>query len=232
VDNLVETVDKPYKKQMKKVILGIFAKQPVPGEVKTRLCPPFHPDQAADLYFQLLTETIERMQQQEACDLAICFVGEREWFKARFPGIALWEQRGEDLGERMSGAMTSFFEQGYSQVILIGSDTPDLPLERIDQAITILSSADLVLGPAADGGYYLIGESFHSPELFKDIPWSSDRVLAGTLKKAEEQNISTQLLGMWEDLDDITALQRFLKRTKDGRTARYLKKHLSQYFIG
>lgn len=217
---------------MKKAILGIFAKQPVPGQVKTRLCPPFDPQEAADLYLQILTETIERMQERRIYDLAICFAGDRKWFEARFPGITLWEQQGEDLGARMSAALTSFFEQGYSQAILIGSDTPDLPAERIDQTISFLGSADIVLGPAADGGYYLIGESVHFPELFENIPWSSDSVLAETLKRAKEHNISTQQLDIWEDLDDIVVLQRFLKRAKDGRTVRYVKKHLSRYLTG
>lgn len=232
MDNLVETVDKSYKKQTKKAILGIFVKQPLPGQVKTRLCPPLRPEQAADLYLQLLTETVERMQQGDAYDLTLCFDGERQWFASRFPGLGLWSQRGNDLGQRMSTAFSEFFSRGYQRVVLIGSDSPDLPIERVAEAMNLLSSVDLVLGPATDGGYYLIGKSHHVPQLFENIPWSSDNVLTRTLQMAADLHLSTRQLESWEDLDDFDALQRYLERTTEGRTAGYLRKHLSHYLAG
>lgn len=223
-------VDKTQQKPAKKAILAIFAKQPIPGQVKTRLCPPLDYTKAAALYLEALTETVERVQQSQGHDLAICFAGDRQWFAATFPGIMLREQKGADLGERMAGALKDFLSQGYQQAILIGSDIPDLPVERIEQAFFALEEVELVLGPAVDGGYYLVGETTHHPQLFENIPWSSGQVFAQTLDRVKALNLSLEQLAEWEDLDDLAALQRYLQRSPEGRTARYLKRELAELF--
>jgi len=226
----VERVDKQKQKQSKNAILGVFAKQPLPGQVKTRLCPPLKAEEAMDLYLVSLSETVTRMQHGQGYDLAICYSGERSWFESTFPGITLIAQEGDDLGARMATALNSFLEQGYDQAALIGSDIPDLPLEIVEQAFDLLNCSDLVFGPAVDGGYYLVGETRHCPELFKSIPWSSDQVLSKTMKKAQALGVKTELLPQWEDLDDIASLKRHQQRNPEGSTSRFMKRQLAQYF--
>lgn len=226
----MERVDKQKQKQSKNAILGVFAKQPLSGQVKTRLCPPLTPEEAVGLYLVSLSETVTRMQQGQGYDLAICYSGERSWFESTFPGITLIAQEGADLGARMAMALNSFLKQGYTQAALIGSDIPDLPLEIVEQAFRLLNCSDLVLGPAVDGGYYLVGETRHCPELFESIPWSSAQVLSITMEKAQTLGMKTELLTEWEDLDDISALQRHQQRNPDGSTSRFMKQQLAQHF--
>lgn len=226
----MERVDKQKQKRSKNAILGVFAKQPLPGQVKTRLCPPLTAEEAEGLYLESLSETITRMHSGQGYDLAICYAGERSWFESTFPGMTLVAQEGADLGARMATALSSFLDQGYERAALIGSDIPDLPLELIEQAFRVLNSSALVLGPATDGGYYLIGETHHCPDLFDAIPWSSDQVLPLTMEKAQALGIKTELLAEWEDLDDFSALKRYLQRNPEGRTSRFMKQQLAQYF--
>lgn len=226
----MESVDKQQQKQEKKSVLGIFAKQPLAGQVKTRLCPPLSGKEAAALYSVALSETVTRMRQGQGYDLVICYAGERSWFETAFPGITLMAQHGVDLGARMATALNSFLSQGYLQAALIGSDTPDLPLATINWAFKSLDCADLVLGPALDGGYYLIGEGVHRPELFDAIPWSSDQVLSMTKQKAQALGINAEYLSEWEDLDDFTALRRHLQRSPQGHTARFMQQQMAHHF--
>lgn len=211
----VDNLPKPSK------ILGIFAKEPVPGQVKTRLTPPLSQDQAAELYQVALLETVEIMAGGDF-DLAICYAGDENYFRRTFPGITLVEQSGDELGVRMSNALQQFFRQGYRQAALIGSDSPDLSLEQVEQAFAALDRQQLVMAPAHDGGYVLIGESCHSPQLFENIPWSSPEVLSRTRQIAEAAGIDYRLLSAWDDLDDLDALRRFLQRSPDSKTAKYL----------
>ena len=226
----MDAVDNAAVKTGKKAILGIFAKHPLPGKCKTRLCPPLSFAEAADLYRCSLQETFARMQAADGVDLAICYVGERSWFEQTFPGVFLLEQSGADLGARMATALHDFLQQGYRQALLIGSDSPDLPLSLIEQAVAGLQQAEVVLAPASDGGYVLIGERRHYPQLFENIPWSSAQVLAATLQRIKQHDIVSALLDGWEDLDDLPSLQRFLLRSPQSDTAEYLRSRLARYF--
>ncbi|MFO7766215.1 MAG: TIGR04282 family arsenosugar biosynthesis glycosyltransferase [Pelovirga sp.] len=204
----------------KKRILGIFAKEPVPGRVKTRLSPPLSAVQAADIYLASLRETVQRMQTLTDCDLAICYSGDRDWFAETFPGLALEPQYGDDLGARMAHSLSRWLAAGYDAAVLIGSDAPDLPTERIEQAFSALEGADLVHGPAVDGGYYLVGESSHYDQLFSGIAWSTGSVLEQTLATATTLGLSSVLLQPWEDLDDLPALLRLVDRSPHSVTAK------------
>lgn len=223
VDNLRQNVDK-------KAVLGIFAKYPEPGKVKTRLCPPLTAVEAAQLYTEALLEIVERLQGQDAYDLVLFYAGECSWFEQTFPGVKLLAQEGADLGRRMAKALTTLLGDGYDKAALIGSDSPDLPVAVIERAFTLLDQHELVIGPALDGGYYLIGESNHHPQLFSGIAWSSDQVLEQTRAKANQLEVRAGLLEPWEDLDDFGALQRYLERNPAGRTSRFMKQRLSQHF--
>lgn len=227
----MDTVDNNPQKIEKTAILGIFAKQPVPGQCKTRLCPPLSLTEAAKFYACCLNETVARLQSAASSyQLAICYAGERNWFEREFPGVILVPQQGDDLGARMATALHGFLRQGYRQALLVGSDSPDLPLALVEQAISALQRADVVLAPAVDGGYLLIGESRHQPSLFSDIAWSTAQVFSTTWQRIEQQNISAVQLDHWEDLDDLPSLERFLQRSPEATTAVYLRKHLSRYF--
>jgi rSAM/selenodomain-associated transferase 1 len=211
VDNLPES----------SAVLGIFAKDPIAGEVKTRLTPPLSAGQAVELYRSSLSETVANMAG--GCfDLVICYAGGEAFFREEFPGTERQEQTGEDLGIRMSNALRKLFQRGYQKAVLIGSDSPDLPLSLVEQAFVALDEEPLVVAPALDGGYVLIGEAVHYPQLFEDIPWSSADVLAITRQRAEADGIPYRLLQEWDDLDDLAALRRFLQRSPDSRTAAYL----------
>lgn len=226
----METVDNGKRKTRKRAILGIYAKQPIPGQCKTRLSPPFSAAEAAELYRCSLLETVQRMQACDSYDLAICYAGQRSWFEQTFPGVNLVAQQGAGLGERMAASLSSFLQQDYRQAVLIGSDSPDLPLGLIEQAFSALQRAEVVLAPATDGGYVLIGESTHHPQLFANIEWSTAEVLTKTLSRIERHSIAAVTLERWEDLDDIQSLRRFLRRSPETATAEYLRQHLAVHF--
>ena len=227
MEKSVEKVDKCGSGTTKNRILGVFAKQPLPGMVKTRLCPPLTQEQAADLYRVCLQETVTRMQSLVGCELAICYSGDKDWFANTFPGVRLVPQCGRDLGERMARSLSDWLAAGYKAALLIGSDAPDLPLERIEQAFSALENADLVHGPALDGGFYLVGETIHHQQLFQEIPWSTAEVLKQTLVKAAQLGLRSVLLEPWDDLDDLPALLRLVARTPQSSTAIHITRVLN-----
>ncbi len=232
VDKSVENVDKCLgsasrnpSSRMGKVSLGIFAKDPVPGTVKTRLCPPLSIREAAELYRISLEETIGNMAGA-GVDLTLFYAGGESFFRNTFPGIAREPQRGDCLGERMENALALLLSKGARAAALIGSDSPDLPLSLVCEAFESLEKDEVVTVPAADGGYILIGECRHVPELFRDMVWSTDRVLAETRARAQRYGIRYWEVGRWEDVDDLRALQRLVQRSPQSVTAQYASKYL------
>lgn len=219
----MDCVDNASSERDLRPCLGIFAKQPRPGRVKTRLCPPFSPEQAAAFYRICLEETVERMAALDNCRVVICHTGDSDWFARTFPDYERLAQQGADLGARMAHALEFFLCRGAPKAILVGSDAPDLPRRHIHQALALLDGHDLVLGPARDGGYCLVGERVHHPQLFTGIPWSTERVLVETRRISRAWNIPTAELKPWEDLDDLQALRRLLVRSPQSRVAAYLK---------
>jgi len=129
-------------------------------------------------------------------------------------------QRGGNLGCRMHRQLQQGFAQGFEQVVLIGSDLPDLHSADLEQAFALLEQHDLVLGPAADGGYWLIGITRHGLQrsgaaLFSGIPWSSDQVLSLSLERAEQRSLTVALLRQQSDLDGRAALEPWLLLNRD-----------------
>jgi rSAM/selenodomain-associated transferase 1 len=200
-------------------ILGIFAKQPVPGNVKTRLCPPLTPRQAADLYLCSLRETV-RLARQGAWSAKLFYRGERRFFSDTFPGLPLEEQTGADLGGRLAAAFASLFAGGAQKVVIIGSDSPDLPPSLLKEAFAGLDSHDAVLAPADDGGYVLIGLRRPAPAIFTGIPWSTDEVLTATRKHLAGQHLTCLELCGWHDVDDVAGLRQLMRRSPLSVTAR------------
>jgi rSAM/selenodomain-associated transferase 1 len=200
--------------------LVIFAKAPIPGQVKTRLCPPLTPDEAATLHGSFVLDILERtktavaklklpLDRYLACTPSATHV----FFKImeERQGVKLIDQVGADLGARMNQAFHTLFAQGYRQVVLIGTDVPTLPLSHFTQALLALENHDLVLGPALDGGYYLIGLKRMAPELFADMSWSTDQVLGLTQEKAATIGLKASLIQPWRDVDTLADLEALIK---------------------
>jgi rSAM/selenodomain-associated transferase 1 len=200
--------------------LVIFAKAPIPGQVKTRLCPPLTPDEAATLHGSFVLDTLERTKTAVAklklpLDryLACAPSATHVFFKImeERQSVKLIDQVGADLGARMNQAFQRLFAQGYRQVVLIGTDVPTLPLSHFKQALLALENHDLVLGPALDGGYYLIGLKRMAPELFVDMSWSTNQVLGLTQEKAATIGLKVSLIQPWRDVDTLADLEALIK---------------------
>jgi rSAM/selenodomain-associated transferase 1 len=211
-----------------KAVLGIFAKEPVAGRVKTRLCPPLSAAEAAALYRRCLEETVATMAGAGFA-LVLFFDGDADYFRRAFPGLRCIPQGEGDLGVRMERALRVLLAEGSEAAALIGSDTPDLPVAQVVEAFVALRQVDVVVAPAADGGYVLVGERRHVPELFYDIPWSTAGVLAATRRRAAELEVDFREVDGWEDVDDIASLRRLVARSPGSRTAQYLRAQLSRY---
>ncbi len=199
--------------------LVIFAKAPIPGQVKTRLTPALTEDEAATLHGSFVLDTLERTRTAVgkfklpvdrflACAPSSSHVFFRI-MEARH-GITLLDQWGDDLGTRMHHTFDSLFHRGYQRICLVGTDVPSLPLTHYRDAMDSLTRHDVVIGPANDGGYYLIGLTHPRPDLFINIPWSTDSVMDLTQQKAIEAGLKTGLLPPWSDVDTIGDLQALI----------------------
>ena len=200
--------------------LVIFAKAPIPGEVNTRLCPPLTPDEAATLHGSFVLDMLERSKTAVAKlklpfdrYLACAPSSTLVFFKImeERQGVKLIDQVGDDLGARMQQAFETMFGKGYQRVFIVGTDVPTLPLDHYKQAIALLETNDLVLGPALDGGYYLIGLKRMVPDLFVGIPWSTELVLGLTQKNAMNLGLKTALIPPWRDVDTIDDLHALIE---------------------
>jgi uncharacterized protein len=196
-------------------VLIIFAKEPSPGQVKTRLCPPLSAQDAARLYGQFLEDVLEEMARLPEMKRALAYTpaSARPFFQnLATPGVHLVVQTGEDLGERLRQVFDWGFTQGAQTVLIRNSDSPDLPGRLVTEAREVLEHgrAQVVLGPCPDGGYYLVGLRSPQPQLFHDITWSSPTVLADTLARAANLGLPVHLLPPWPDIDTCDDLQAFL----------------------
>jgi rSAM/selenodomain-associated transferase 1 len=207
--------------------LGIFAKEPLPGRVKTRLCPPFTAEDAALLYRTSLQETLAAMAGAPA-ELTLFYEGSAAFFRKNFPSLSLVAQGEGDLGARLERALSHLFAGGARAAALIGSDSPDLPPALVAAALAALRDNDLAVIPAADGGYVLIGARACQPEIFRNIPWSTAQVWPLTRQKAARLGLRCRVVGHWEDMDDVAALQRLIRRSPASRTARLARQLLGQ----
>ncbi len=185
--------------------LVVMAKPARIGEVKTRLCPPLTLAQASDLHECLLQDTVAKMERCFSAQLWIAFTPEgEETFRRTFGERGkLLSQRGRDLGERMHHIFEDLSHLGYRKIVVLGSDIPTMPLSSVEQAFHLLSSngEDVILGPASDGGYYLIGLKTPVEEIFHRIPWSNAAVLENTVQRISELGLRLALLPLAYDID-------------------------------
>jgi len=188
--------------------LLVVAKKPIPGQTKTRLCPPLSPTQAADLYECFLRDTLEAMREVPGVRCMIGFLPEDAvgFFRQLAPDMGLTCQRGASLGERLDHLLTETLASGSERVVVMDSDSPTLPVDYISQAFDRLAEVDVVLGPTCDGGYYLIGMKKPQPNLLLQVQMSTPHVLTDTLKLAEATRLTVSLLPTWYDVDTIADL--------------------------
>ena len=184
--------------------LLVFAKAPVPGKVKTRLIPALGEDGACHFYTEMLSQIVERFALSKLCPIhLLCHPDTEHNFIKEISSkldLQLFPQQGRDLGERMFHASTKAL-MTYSNVILIGADCPDYSIDYIEKSIDLLEDNDVVIGPAFDGGYVLIGMKRPYKYLFNDIEWSTGTVLQTTMIRIKENNLSCALLPPLNDID-------------------------------
>jgi hypothetical protein len=193
--------------------IAVMAKQPEPGKVKTRLCPPLTPGQAADLYEVFFLDTVSLISGIEHTDVFIAYDPEtaQDFFSLILsPTVKCIPQGAGDLGNRLSGVSSIMFSHGYKKVIMLASDTPHLPQDYIRMAFRQLDDTDVILGPCDDGGYYLIGLRFPAPVVFEGIPWSTSRVLDLTIERAREAGMTCELVPSCYDIDTWQDVERLM----------------------
>lgn len=198
--------------------LLVFVKYPTPGTVKTRLIPELTPGQAAALARALAEDTLLATSNSAHYQTTVCFApagayrGVRSWLG---PDVSLQEQCEGDLGSRQFDAIRRALGSGFERAVVIGSDCPSLATSDVETAFDLLEDCELVLGPAADGGYYLIGIRRPNRSLFEDISWGTERTLRETLARAHEAGLSVELLDTKHDLDSYADLQRHYRLIKE-----------------
>ncbi|WP_439483149.1 TIGR04282 family arsenosugar biosynthesis glycosyltransferase [Cyclobacterium plantarum] len=184
---------------MKKAII-VFQKFPEAGKVKTRLAKSIGEEKAAKLYAFLLRHTHQQLEEMGA-SIFVFHQGPVVAHEYPEQGYFFFPQKGNDLGEKMALAFQKVFEMGFDQVLVIGTDCYELKSKHLHQAFSALGKNDVVLGPARDGGYYLLGMKKFRSHLFQGISWSTSTVLHATLKKAVDAGLSTSLLDTLNDVD-------------------------------
>ncbi len=212
----------------------VFARLPESGTVKTRLLGELSPRQAAEVYRACLDDTLQLVDSLSGCDKLLLLAppaGSGGTPPRLAPG-ADWRvgwQHGPDLGARMESAFRDLFRAGAQKAVIVGADSPWIGRKRIRLALNWLDSSEVVLGPAEDGGYYLIGARRLVPQIFRGIPWSTPRVLELTLHALDREQIRYRLLPHDFDLDRAQDLRHIAQmlRLGDGRAenlARWLAK--------
>jgi rSAM/selenodomain-associated transferase 1 len=197
--------------RMKRALI-VVAKEPSPGTTKTRLVPPLTPEEAAELYRCLLSDTLELMGRVDGAQPVLAYTPAQAepFFRGFVPhGFQLIAQRGPTLGQRLDNVLRAHLEQGYVQAVVMDSDSPTLPPAYLQQAFQQLDQpeVDVVLGPTEDGGYYLIGLKRPCSALF-EVAMSTPTVLQETLELARRQGLRVACLPAWYDVDNAEDLQR------------------------
>jgi rSAM/selenodomain-associated transferase 1 len=193
----------------------VFAKPPRPGAVKTRLASVLGDDGAAALAGAFLLDTWSTATRMPGVDvvLAATEVEAPEWRPVHAADV--WPQGGGTLGDRLELVLRRAL-QAHSFAIAIGTDVPGLPLSRLEDAREALRTADAVIGPADDGGFYLIGVSTCPRGLLDTVPWSASDTCARTLARLRQHHLATTVIASWFDIDEPADLDTLRRRIRDG----------------
>jgi uncharacterized protein len=192
----------------------IFAKYPRKGKVKTRLAKTIGDDIAMEIYKLCAEHTFTECQKlSKTGTLTYLFYSHKRdkaeiknWTKSKF---VLIPQEGQDLGERIYNAFDKVFKDGHSKVIIIGTDLPDISSEIIYSTLKYLDNFHAVIGPADDGGYYLLGLKSLKEEFFEGIEWSTDSVFKETINKLKTNKVKTKTLPVLSDIDTVEDLKKW-----------------------
>ena len=201
----------------------VMTRFPEPGRTKTRLIPALGADRAAALHRCLIRRTLDvvcHWAEAHHCDAEVRYAGgDESLFRAQFGLQARYVPQSEgSLGERMNAAVVAAFSEGAKCVVVIGTDCPGLDSSHLSQAFDQLTHRDIVIGPATDGGYYLLGMRHHLPTLFEHIAWGTETVLRQTLSKAAEASASVCQLPPLSDVDhaeDLVQCRRVEDQFRD-----------------
>ena len=189
--------------------LIVFAKQPRPGAVKTRLGRDLGDEAAAALYAAFLDDTLSVCR---AVDVGLCVSysppSAADWFGALAPDAVLMPQPDGDLGARMNAAVESAFRIGATGVLLVGSDLPQLEVADIERAMRAVDMGRAAVGPTRDGGYWLLGLPRPAPLVLRGVDWSTSLVLGQTLDRLAAEELDVVRLTTRFDIDDSADLER------------------------
>jgi hypothetical protein len=220
---------------MSRDTLLVFLKSPDPGTVKTRLIPALGAETAADLYRVLAGQALRGTRPAGDEYERLLFFAPRD-ARARvegwLPGEACLPQAEGDLGQRMLAAFEEAFRRGSKRVAVIGSDVPWVSRDHVIRAFDLLERRDVVLGPALDGGYYLLGLTRPFPTLFHGIPWSTSGVLSATTARAVALGLSRGLLDPLPDLDTIADIRREWDRLRPLLAGTALETRVAEGLLG
>jgi len=210
--------------------LIVFLKYPEKGKVKTRVAAALGQNFALELYRCMISD-ISAITRKVNADTIIAYSGPEGASFPEFPGIRLVHQRGKDLGKRMYNAFVDVFSDGAEKCVLIGSDIPGVTTGLLNDSFKKLVHADMVIGPASDGGYYCIGfkrESLNKM-IFREIPWSTSDVFSETVKRIQEADMRAKYLPQLSDIDDIKDLKKYyinnISNSGSSRIMKFLKFH-------
>jgi rSAM/selenodomain-associated transferase 1 len=216
----------------------LFVKAPQVGLVKTRLGKTIGLQQSCELYRQFGLDLLQRLNTLnlplliffaplEGLTLVQGWLGDHQFFP----------QQGQTLGDRMAQAFQTGFQLGFQQLLILGSDSPDVPLSFLQQGMEALKQDYAVIGPSHDGGYYSLGFSQTSwcPKVFDNIPWSSESVYSDSLEILRSHPAPVKILPSWYDVDTLDDLQNFYQRNQTQRdlprSLDYLNQTLAQYLV-
>lgn len=203
--------------------LIVFAREPQPGRVKTRLARDIGDSRAAQLYAAMLDDVLATAAALRGFRTMIFWATENGKPPEHYRDMPCehFVQTGSDLGERMINAFSTAFSGETGSCCIIGSDSPDLPPEYLCQAFDLLEQgSEAVFGPADDGGYYLAGMRRLIPELFSGIEWGAATVLDESCRRAREQGVKTAFLPGWYDIDTLADLRRLTGSRGETRSSR------------
>lgn len=189
-------------------MLIIFTKNPILGKVKTRLALAIGDEEALRVHQSLVKETIVKVDHCH-CDKVV-------YFSDGINAVNIFSEHGfrqevqteGDLGKRMKHAFEKEFAKGYTSIVIIGTDCPEIDDASISLAFKLLEDKDVVLGPADDGGYYLLGLSTMYNELFDDIAWSTSTVFQSTVDRVHKLSLSLGLTAKKQDIDTLDDLKK------------------------
>lgn len=193
---------------MKKYALALIFKVPEKGKIKTRLAADIGQQLTLKYYEMMLDSTLKTLEKLKNVDILGFYRGNLGLLNLRIP---LFEQSGKDLGEIIYNAFVKIKKLGYQKIAFVGSDSPDLPIDYIENAFTKAENHDFVIGPTEDGGFYLLLAEDLGLEIFNGVIWSSVSVLERLIKNIADRGKDYFLLPKWYDVDDKKTLERWLK---------------------